>query len=91
MNNLMSIIDDLGRKHDFNKRIGTLAHSIAVEKLAREFENPSLKIELKKCENVNQMINVIQQKTGALTIERTPERLAKFEKNFYRLIKMARL
>lgn len=87
----LDIIEMARSKHDLNKNLGTLTKVNLIIRFGEEYENPSLKIELKKCANFNQMINTIEQITGELSKERDKEQLHKFQDNIDQIVKFARL
>lgn len=91
MKTIKEFLDLAKKQYDFNKRIGTIAHSIAVTSMHDFFKNEKLKIELKKCANLTQMQNTIAQLTNELEKERSQEELQKFATNFHKLAKMSRL
>ena len=85
------VLDDYRKRHDFNKRIGPLINVLLVNALVEYFNNDSIRGELGQCSNINQHMNVIEQRTKALSIHRTDEDIRNFKKNFDKLIKAAKL
>jgi len=88
---IFDLLDEYKDSRDFNKRIGPLINKMLVAELVEYFENPALGPELMQCNNLNQHMNVIEQRTKALSIHRTDADISKFRKNIERLFKMARL
>ena len=91
MNTYFDVIGAFRPLHDFDKGLGQITRTLLIQRFAREYDMPSLKVDLKECLNLNQMINVIEQKTGILSKNRTDEELEDFEEVVQRIIKFARV
>lgn len=76
---------------DFNKPIPAIAKGLGINGMVEYFGNEALRSELKQCQNLNQMINVIEQRTGAISMERTQQDIDNFKPKFDQLLIMARL
>lgn len=87
----LDIIDMARANHDLDKKLGLLTKVNLISGFAEEYDNPALKTELQKCDNFNQMINTIEQKTGELSKERDKEELHTFQDRVDQIIKFARL
>lgn len=96
MKTFIDIVLVYSKQHNFNKTLG-VTKIMLVTKLCAYFEDKSfeigenLKIELKRCDNLNQMINVIEVRTKQLSKERDAKQLEEFENQLQRIIKFARL
>jgi len=91
INTFLDVLADYQTRHNFGKKIGVLSKSALILGLSKHLEQPGLKKHLKECENMFQVIQVIQTKTQELKIKRTPLQIKEFETQLKRLIKMARL
>jgi len=89
--NYLDLIQAEGKRRNLSKPLGPLTLGNLIGKFGRTYDNPKLKVELKKCTNFIQMINVIEQLTGELSKERTKEQLHKFQDRIDRIVKFARL
>lgn len=87
----LDLIERTRAKYDLNKTLGTLTKGGIIMKMSQQYDNAALKIELKKCTNFNQMINVIEQMTGELSKERTNSQLTRFQGSIDKIVKLARL
>jgi len=90
--NYLNLIDNLKPQYDLNKHLGTLTKANLIFMIGKNHDNPTLKSELKRCDNFKQMVNVIEQRTGELSkIPRSAEELDDFQDTLDRIIKFARL
>lgn len=90
-NNFLDVLADYQARHDFGKRFGVLAKVGAVKGLSNHLDQPNIKQQLNKCDNLYQMIQVIKDRTQELSKPRTQEQINEFKTQLERLIKIARL
>jgi len=89
--NYLDLIHQIKKKHDLDTFIGTAAKAVLIMKLNKEFEHPNLKVKLKECNNLTQMINTIEQTTGLITRQRTTEEMYYFKSKLRRIILICRI
>lgn len=84
-------------QHNFGKPLGMLTRANLILKLSQYFNDDSeipvmtLKVKLKECYTVYEMMNIVEQHSGEMNKDRTLDQLATFEVQLNRIIKFARL
>ena len=91
MRSFAEVVEYYEPNHDYNKRIGAIAKGMIINELCKVFENETMRPELKRCDNANQLINVIEQRTGAVSRERSEDEIERFNDRFKTMLKIARL
>lgn len=91
----LQVVDDYKQVYDLHAPLGVLAKANIIMALKKPIKNhPNLHtilLQLKRCDTLNQMINVLGEHTDYLTQLRTPEEIAQLNKNIVRMVRVAQL
>lgn len=91
----LQVIEDYKQIYDLSSPLGVLAKANIIMALKKPIRNhPKLHeilLMLKRCDTLQQMIDVLGQKTDYLTQLRTPEEIAQLNNNIVRMVKVARI
>lgn len=85
------VVNEYLDKFDCNQKLGTLAKAGIIRHFASKVNNDRIKWQLQSCDNLVQMLNVIDQGTDYLKRDRSPQQMNDLRDSLNRIVKVAYL